>query len=214
MSLIVGHPTGNANSRAAISGFYDAGLLVEFHTAIAAFPGSFLDKISYIKALSEIRRRAFDQKLSSVTKTHLLKETIRLLATKIGFEGLIKHETGLFSVDAVYRYIDQKVSSALNKRSFSGDSIHAKKTGFIDRKSTRLNSSHVRISYAVFCLKKKNKPALTCHVDVMRPRAVHLPYFTQKARATLDSSTREVPHIEPPETPLEQDTFNPHAVAL
>src|SRR3989442_9094527 len=26
-----------------------------------------------------------------------------------------------------------------------------------DRKSTRLNSSHVRISYAVFCLKKKKK---------------------------------------------------------
>src|SRR5437870_8385437 len=29
---------------------------------------------------------------------------------------------------------------------------------FPDRKSTRLNSSHVAISYAVFCLKKKNKP--------------------------------------------------------
>src|SRR6266699_5951886 len=28
----------------------------------------------------------------------------------------------------------------------------------VDRKSTRLNSSHVRISYAVFCLKKKTKP--------------------------------------------------------
>src|SRR5690554_6995686 len=27
----------------------------------------------------------------------------------------------------------------------------------VDRKSTRLNSSHVRISYAVFCLKKKKK---------------------------------------------------------
>src|SRR5690606_41873663 len=27
-----------------------------------------------------------------------------------------------------------------------------------DRKSTRLNSSHVKISYAVFCLKKKSKP--------------------------------------------------------
>src|SRR5690606_41643525 len=27
-----------------------------------------------------------------------------------------------------------------------------------DRKSTRLNSSHVKISYAVFCLKKKNHP--------------------------------------------------------
>src|SRR3989442_4555557 len=29
-----------------------------------------------------------------------------------------------------------------------------------DRKSTRLNSSHVRISYAVFCLKKKIAPKL------------------------------------------------------
>src|SRR5690606_40027605 len=27
-----------------------------------------------------------------------------------------------------------------------------------DRKSTRLNSSHVKISYAVFCLKKKKQP--------------------------------------------------------
>src|SRR5256885_11014885 len=29
-----------------------------------------------------------------------------------------------------------------------------------DRKSTRLNSSHLVISYAVFCLKKKNRPLL------------------------------------------------------
>src|SRR3712207_8391209 len=28
--------------------------------------------------------------------------------------------------------------------------------GSLDRKSTRLNSSHANISYAVFCLKKKN----------------------------------------------------------
>src|SRR5438270_10062487 len=39
----------------------------------------------------------------------------------------------------------------------------------IDRKSTRLNSSHSQISYAVFCLKKKNKRLLrTCH-SVRRP---------------------------------------------
>src|SRR3712207_8057730 len=30
-----------------------------------------------------------------------------------------------------------------------------------DRKSTRLNSSHANISYAVFCLKKKNKDTTT-----------------------------------------------------
>src|SRR5256885_12744926 len=34
----------------------------------------------------------------------------------------------------------------------------------IDRKSTRLNSSHLVISYAVFCLKKKN--TVNCHVLV------------------------------------------------
>src|SRR5690554_7434845 len=34
---------------------------------------------------------------------------------------------------------------------------HGKDHHSRDRKSTRLNSSHVRISYAVFCLKKKKK---------------------------------------------------------
>src|SRR5438034_3009408 len=33
--------------------------------------------------------------------------------------------------------------------------IAAKERGHLDRKSTRLNSSHTVISYAVFCLKKK-----------------------------------------------------------
>src|SRR3712207_7783833 len=32
-----------------------------------------------------------------------------------------------------------------------------------DRKSTRLNSSHANISYAVFCLKKKKQLCPTCH---------------------------------------------------
>src|SRR5690554_7383096 len=37
--------------------------------------------------------------------------------------------------------------------------VNASEQGLVkrDRKSTRLNSSHVRISYAVFCLKKKKK---------------------------------------------------------
>src|SRR2546421_7647449 len=35
----------------------------------------------------------------------------------------------------------------------------------IDRKSTRLNSSHDQISYAVFCLKKKKLLALSIHAN-------------------------------------------------
>src|SRR3712207_7975215 len=33
---------------------------------------------------------------------------------------------------------------------------------YSDRKSTRLNSSHANISYAVFCLKKKKRKKLVC----------------------------------------------------
>src|SRR2546427_9192723 len=38
------------------------------------------------------------------------------------------------------------------------------KQGWIDRKSTRLNSSHSQISYAVFCLKKKKKTKLSDYI--------------------------------------------------
>src|SRR3712207_7021425 len=37
---------------------------------------------------------------------------------------------------------------------------HVRALHLLDRKSTRLNSSHANISYAVFCLKKKNKARL------------------------------------------------------
>src|SRR3989442_14148843 len=40
----------------------------------------------------------------------------------------------------------------------------------LDRKSTRLNSSHVRISYAVFCLKKKKTPEAAFRFMVPDPR--------------------------------------------
>src|SRR5436309_6450821 len=40
---------------------------------------------------------------------------------------------------------------------FEGMAAGAADRQLRDRKSTRLNSSHVKISYAVFCLKKKNK---------------------------------------------------------
>src|SRR3712207_8395672 len=48
-------------------------------------------------------------------------------------------------------------SSAL-RRSSSHSSSVLRSASFPDRKSTRLNSSHANISYAVFCLKKTNKP--------------------------------------------------------
>src|SRR2546427_9606125 len=40
----------------------------------------------------------------------------------------------------------------------------------IDRKSTRLNSSHSQISYAVFCLKKKKIKKSTSTLDYYKPK--------------------------------------------
>src|SRR3712207_6983555 len=40
--------------------------------------------------------------------------------------------------------------------------------GGLDRKSTRLNSSHANISYAVFCLKKKKIPVTIRHMSSIR----------------------------------------------
>src|SRR5688572_31973148 len=47
--------------------------------------------------------------------------------------------------------------ASIRFRSHSSETILSGGAGFEDRKSTRLNSSHSQISYAVFCLKKKKK---------------------------------------------------------
>src|SRR5438876_11773030 len=51
----------------------------------------------------------------------------------------------------------QKTNGAYPDQGFYPNHGGARTTAAIDRKSTRLNSSHPSISYAVFCLKKKKK---------------------------------------------------------
>src|SRR5207249_8705740 len=48
------------------------------------------------------------------------------------------------------------VMPCLNEARAVGICVEKARRALADRKSTRLNSSHVSISYAVFCLKKKN----------------------------------------------------------
>src|SRR5256885_6508691 len=50
----------------------------------------------------------------------------------------------------------------------------------IDRKSTRLNSSHLVISYAVFCLKKKKKNHLIFWLCVSIDSTNHMFYVTRQ----------------------------------
>src|ERR1022692_3987643 len=55
----------------------------------------------------------------------------------------------------------------------------------LDRKSTRLNSSHLVISYAVFCLKKKKKKHHTQHASTQTARRTYLRH-TAAARVSRD----------------------------
>src|SRR5256886_6331823 len=66
----------------------------------------------------------------------------------------------------------------------------------IDRKSTRLNSSHSQISYAVFCLKKKKEyiaedftiAVLATHVDNNRRACIHMIQLEDKPLQLIRSS--------------------------
>src|SRR5690606_41278612 len=68
----------------------------------------------------------------------------------------IQHDRSLYSPLAAagwHKEIDDacRIKGEQRERMFIRDGYKR------DRKSTRLNSSHVKISYAVFCLKKKKK---------------------------------------------------------
>src|SRR5690606_40494760 len=64
--------------------------------------------------------------------------------------GIEKHEQAFQQANDDYSSIMLKALADRFAEGFA-ECLHA------DRKSTRLNSSHVKISYAVFCLKKKTK---------------------------------------------------------
>src|SRR3712207_7411272 len=58
------------------------------------------------------------------------------------------------------RRVDDRIARALAEGTLTGAASPQAQQA-LDRKSTRLNSSHANISYAVFCLKKKNNTSCT-----------------------------------------------------
>jgi glycosyltransferase involved in cell wall biosynthesis len=117
MKTLVSHPTGNANVRAIINGFQVHQVLHSFHTSIASFPNNIYDKLSNYSFFKDFKRRNYDANLVPFTSMHPMKELGRMVANKVGLSSLTKHEVGQFSVDAIYRYHDKRVSKALKKSS-------------------------------------------------------------------------------------------------
>src|SRR5207249_11533404 len=84
----------------------------------------------------------------------LLRSRVRF--TELNAQGDSVGEPRELSLDGDEIYVDALVIKFEDTFVTAGDVLKGKAL-LLDRKSTRLNSSHVSISYAVFCLKKKKK---------------------------------------------------------
>lgn len=143
MKVIISHPTGNQAFRAAALGLQNAGMLAGLKTTVATFPNNIFDKLSSFGPFAEFGRRQYDPTLAVYTKAWPWHELARFAATKAGFKNLIKHETGIFSVDAVYRDLDKKVAKSLKQMAANGtNAVYAYEDGalfsFREAKKLRL----------------------------------------------------------------------------
>jgi len=120
--LLFSHPTGNANVRGALHGLFEAGILREFHTTIACYPGNLWDLLGKTRWGGEIRRRSYAESLRPLTVQHPLRELGRMAANRLKLHHFSRHETGAFCIDAVYQAQDRMTARQLRKfpRSFSG----------------------------------------------------------------------------------------------
>lgn len=114
MKLIISHPTGNANVRAATLGFAKAALLYKYYTTIAMFPDTWLAGLAKIPLFKEARRRELDAVLRPFTSLWPWCEIGRLASSKAQLTKLNACEKSLFSIDAVYRNLDKHVAAKLS----------------------------------------------------------------------------------------------------
>lgn len=121
--ILLSHPTANQNVRQAALALADAGLLEEFWTCVDWKQGGFLDRCLSLfpRAQKELQRRSFSPELKPLIKTFPWREWGRLISGRIGLDSLAQHETGFFSMDAVYHSLDRHVAQRLS----SGGTINA-----------------------------------------------------------------------------------------
>lgn len=130
MKVVISHPTGNAFFRAAADGLYKAGMLSGFRTTVATFPGNIFDHLSAFGPFKEFSRRRYSSELKRITEAWPWYELGRIVASKANLKNLIKQETGIFSVDGVYRNLDQHVAESLKYMvKNSTDAVYAYEDG-------------------------------------------------------------------------------------
>lgn len=111
--ILLAHPTGNEFVRAALAAFDDAGMLAEFWTTLSWNPQSPINSVLPARFRETLGRRSFSESIRSRAQTVPFRESMRLLLGALGFQS--EHETGLFTIDAVFRELDRKVAARARK---------------------------------------------------------------------------------------------------
>lgn len=130
-SIIISHPTGNANTRSAIYGLQRNGLLFKYVTTIAVFTTGIWHSLSQLKGLKTLTRKAYADEIKERTECHPFKELGRQLFQKIGWKRPLRHETGLFCVDKEYEAIDKAAAELLSKNKDHVDAVYCYDDGAI-----------------------------------------------------------------------------------
>ncbi len=108
--ILMSHPTGNANVRQAALALKESKQLAEFWTCLAPDPDSTWMRLLPRSLAVQFQRRALPVELRNIARTVPMRELSRLLAGKLKLSAVVRSEIGIFSVDAVYRSLDRRVS--------------------------------------------------------------------------------------------------------
>jgi glycosyltransferase involved in cell wall biosynthesis len=130
--LLFSHPTGNAFARTALVCMHEAGILKEFHTTIASYPGNVWDVLGKSEWGREFKRRTFDRRLQPLTVQHPFRELGRMLASRLKFHRLSRHETGCFCIDAIYRSVDGMAARRLRESPQAFTDVYAFEDGALE----------------------------------------------------------------------------------
>ncbi len=114
--ILLSHPTGNANVRHAALALAEAGLLDAFWTGVSWPAESVLNRWIPGQIRRELARRSLPALVRARTRHSPVREAGRMLASKLGWNYPVRHESGFFSIDAVNRALDRTVAHTVESQ--------------------------------------------------------------------------------------------------
>lgn len=113
--ILVSHPTGNQNVRNVVLALRRTNLLSEFWTCFQWDADRLTNRLFPEQVRKEFSKRSFSRELKPFIRTRSLREVGRQVSERLGCKLMTRKETGLFSVDAIYRDLDRSVAKRLRK---------------------------------------------------------------------------------------------------